>query len=262
MVGCGRRIKTVLIGGLTASGFAAFWPAPALACSCASHDNRDQWNRAAVIFSGTAIRRQSLDSAPSIAESVLWTFAVDGVTKGQAAPQQQVSSLGQESACGFEFQLNQRYQVYGRRVGNTLMTDFCSGTKAIAQGIQPVPNQQRRYNLPGNSYQSKNKLIPPLGVISMRDPCYIVGAARLIKWSEYVKVRNNENPISPNRMVWEVLWFYCNQAPPDDIRYFYEAVDVETRKRLTKRVVQSTREPESLPPIKDFGPQWIYPECS
>lgn len=150
MNGYGQRIKTVLVGGLTASGFAGLFPSPALACSCASQDSAQQVSQAAVIFSGTPIRRQPSDAAsPSHkAEMALWTFAVDGVMKGQAAPQQQVSSLSQESACGFQFQLNQRYLVYSKRVGNTLVTDFCSGTKALAQGIQSVPKQPQGKTIP------------------------------------------------------------------------------------------------------------------
>lgn len=129
--------KTLLAGVFTASGLTFLLPTPpAIACSCATQNSNEHFERANVIFTGKVISQ----GAPKIedwfdqaAPSVRSTFEVDQVFKGNIVKQQQIVSLQMESACGIRFQLNERYQVFARRIGDTLVTDSCSGTKGLAQ---------------------------------------------------------------------------------------------------------------------------------
>jgi len=95
----------------------------------------------------------------------------------------------------------------------------------------------------------------------MANPRYIVGSARLIPWSNYAGIKNSEKTIAPDRMVWEVLRFYCNQEPPQSIKYYYSAVDAQSGEHLTKKQNQYTDNVRSLPSIQAYGPQWEYPKC-
>jgi len=121
---------------------------------------------------------------------------------------------------------------------------------------------QPKYDLPGNSHLPNDKFIPEYQIYLGLDPRYIRGSARLIPWSDYAGVKSDATKtIAPDRMVWEVLTFYCNQAPPERIRYYYSAFDAVTRKQLTAKRTQVTYDVYSLPPIKAYGSQWSYPRC-
>ena len=133
---------------------------------------------------------------------------------------------------------------------------FCLGFGSVSIAQQP------KYDLPSNSHLPKDKFVPLYAIQLGFNPRYIRGSARLIPWSDYTGIKSDATKtIAPDRIVWEVLTFYCNQAPPERIRYYYSAFDAVTRAQLTKIRTQYTYDVYSLPTIKAYGSQWSYPEC-
>ncbi|MFL9458929.1 hypothetical protein AB0758_49140 [Tolypothrix bouteillei VB521301_2] len=98
----------------------------AVACSCALVKEKEYFQRADVVFTGTVIERYS-----SKTEANVWIFTVDKVLKGDAIGEQDVSSPKMSSLCGAYFEMNARYQVYATNVDGRLETILCSGNREL-----------------------------------------------------------------------------------------------------------------------------------
>lgn len=111
----------------------AFGPQPALACSCAQSTNAQHGERAAVVFTGTAIARTgtfplSLTCARSSAEPVVVSFDVDTVFKGTVTKTATVATVLSGASCGYEFTVGKRYTVFASAgVEGRLETGLCRG---------------------------------------------------------------------------------------------------------------------------------------
>ena len=89
-------------------------PPSAAACSGTALIGDDTTDpNAAVIFTGTAVRREDeglFRFGGNLFDPVRWTFVVDGVEKGSADRRMTIESERSDGSCGFRFQLGQRYR--------------------------------------------------------------------------------------------------------------------------------------------------------
>ena len=119
----------LLIGVLLAS------PPAAAACSgTLLAGEGEPAPEAAVIFMGTAVRREDpgpfrLDS--NLFDPVRWTFVVDGVEAGSAGRRMTIESESSDAACGFMFQLGQRYRVVVSDLGHGPQVWAGTGTSRL-----------------------------------------------------------------------------------------------------------------------------------
>lgn len=137
-------MKILLSSLFTASGLMVLLPTPQVfACSCAARTAKEYFDSADAVFNGKVIASYDPTRARlrSGADPIIWTFAVDGISKGKVAGQQKVISPVFEGSCGVDFRINAWYQVYARRVNNRLETNICSGTRQLntspSTGSQP-----------------------------------------------------------------------------------------------------------------------------
>ena len=126
-------MKIIISGLFAASGLMVLLPTPpAAACSCDTPTAEESLKNADAVFSGKVIARYDPKARArlhSSADAIIWTFAVDSVSKGKVARQQKVTSPRLSASCGVNFRLNAQYKVYARRVSNSLQTHLCSGTR-------------------------------------------------------------------------------------------------------------------------------------
>jgi hypothetical protein len=112
-------------------------PKPCLACSCVAASDEDKFEQADVVFTGTVTEGESADFRSDIvgAEPMLFTFDVDAVQKGGAAPEQGVLTNKDEASCGVPFEDGKLYQVFAHRNDDgQLETTGCQGTRELRAG--------------------------------------------------------------------------------------------------------------------------------
>jgi cell division septation protein DedD len=113
----------------------------AWACTCRPASDQEYFNQAEVVFTGTVVGRDDPNAgsqARSSSDSIVWTFHVDRIYKGEAAEQQAVRSAMSGASCGFEFAMAQRYEVFARTSDGALTTGLCDGNRQLAEGATPV----------------------------------------------------------------------------------------------------------------------------
>lgn len=132
-----RALGLFLVGALVAL------PSPAAACSGTLLAGEGQpAPEAAVIFTGTAVRRE--DAGPlrlgsNLFDPVRWTFVVDGVEKGSAGRRTTIESESSDAACGYLFQLGQRYRVVVSDLGHGPQVWSGTGTSLLEPLPTPPP---------------------------------------------------------------------------------------------------------------------------
>ena len=107
---------------------------PAPACSCGDSDEMASYGSADVVFTGTV--EQAPDRANDGASNrlVTWSFAVDGVYKGEALVRQDVLSAASSASCGIELSGEGPFLVFAKRdpgSGGALVAGLCGGTRPI-----------------------------------------------------------------------------------------------------------------------------------
>lgn len=106
-------------------------PHPAWACSCLAQSDDQYFSAATIVFIGSPL--EAADGDP-----IVWTFAVESVTKGVASsPLQIFVARSQLEGCGFTFEVGARYQVFASDLGGDLYTGTCSGDRELSQGRTP-----------------------------------------------------------------------------------------------------------------------------
>jgi hypothetical protein len=138
------RIIARLLGGLVIAALASVSAADAVACSgtrLLDDDWSEEFSRARVVFTGTAIRREEplrIGNVTSTMDPIHWTFAVDAVEKGGGGDRITVSSARSSASCGVEFSLGQRYRVYASASGLIGLEVFMGNVEELdALAIEP-----------------------------------------------------------------------------------------------------------------------------
>ena len=120
--------------------------ARAVACSCAGGTLEEQIAGADLVVTATAIEQSALDDAnpggfAQLASALVYTFAVDGVIKGNITNRQvKVVAGGMEASCGVHFDLDRRVLLLAFANGNGFKTGLCMGSRELAANeVLPVP---------------------------------------------------------------------------------------------------------------------------
>jgi hypothetical protein len=112
--------------------------APAHACSCSGFTDEEAFELADVVFTGTVASVTDPGSGSSAAPRV-FTFAVDAVQKGEAAPRQVVRSEQSGASCGLEISGAGPFVVFATAAHHEmelgrgeLYAGLCGGTRPLA----------------------------------------------------------------------------------------------------------------------------------
>jgi hypothetical protein len=112
---------------LLTAGFAVLpAQAPACACSCVAMSEQEHFASADTVFTGVVAAVQRGDKNRI-------TFAVESVRKGEAGKQITLSTEQGEAACGMNFVVGERLEIYGREG----QTGICSGNLLLGQSTVP-----------------------------------------------------------------------------------------------------------------------------
>lgn len=133
--------KTVLLACLfTPISFISFlYPQAAWACSCMRSTPEEQMERADVVFTGRVIDKKMKTVEPPPfggLNLVQWTFEVEADHKGSVSEKVTVESASSSAACGINFQMGERYQVFANQSDTALRASLCSGTRALTDKQQ------------------------------------------------------------------------------------------------------------------------------
>jgi len=113
-------------------------PQAAIACSCMRSTPEEQMERANVVFKGRVIDQTvtTPESGPLRGLNLIrWTFAVEESQKGLAAKELVVESASNSAACGINFQMGDRYQVFANQYQDNLRASLCSGTQRMTEEV-------------------------------------------------------------------------------------------------------------------------------
>lgn len=127
--------KTLLACLLTPIGLIPLLqPQAAWACSCMQSTPEEQMERADIVFTGRVIdqKMKAAETQPFGGRTwVQWTFEVESDQKGAVSEQITVESASNSAACGINFQMGERYQVFANQNNTALRASLCSGTRAV-----------------------------------------------------------------------------------------------------------------------------------
>ena len=136
-----------LIGALAlVLGVSAVPVARVAACDCALQRPDEAAAASDAAFTGIAVAASEAAAAPAPAlrepmampmSQTLYTFAVDGVAKGDVGTEAQVLAGGDQGACGMDFKMNERWLIFATVEGGMLTTHLCSGNIALMPGEEP-----------------------------------------------------------------------------------------------------------------------------
>ena len=142
------RLWRVVGALLLVVGISAVPVARVAACDCALRGPDEAAAASDAAFTGVAIAASEGAAAPAPAlrepmpmpmpiSQVLYTFAVDGVAKGEVGTEAQVLAGGDQGACGMTFAMNERWLIFATAEGGMLTTHLCSGNMALMPGEEP-----------------------------------------------------------------------------------------------------------------------------
>lgn len=147
------RNMRFLLALLLAVGFAGASAGRAAACSCMTLGVDEAAAVADAVFAGTVVNHVPVGAetgplgamaatvpAPMPLGQMVYTFAVEGVAKGEVPAQVEVLAGGDGASCGFSFGMNERWLVFTTWDGAMHSTGLCSGNVALEQGADaPLP---------------------------------------------------------------------------------------------------------------------------
>jgi hypothetical protein len=73
--------------------------------------------------------------APPFGQTI-FTFAVDGVAKGDVSAQVEILAGGDGASCGMSFAVDERWLVFATWDGAMLSTSLCAGTMVLAEDAE------------------------------------------------------------------------------------------------------------------------------
>lgn len=121
------------------------------ACSCVGFGPQEAAEAADAVFAGTVVADRPIGAEPGrpFAATVpfpeqfgqrMFTFAVDGVAKGDVATSVDVLAGGDGASCGMSFGMDERWLVFTTFDGGTHTTGLCSGNLLLEGGADsPLP---------------------------------------------------------------------------------------------------------------------------
>ncbi|MGS0683937.1 hypothetical protein ACVBEQ_02070 [Nakamurella sp. GG22] len=190
-----KRTIAVLLGVAIAGIMTVVGSGTAYACSCMQQSLTDQVSSADIVFTGTAKSSDGSQNPTSSADPVRWTFAVDGVQKGNVTRTFDVVSALDSASCGIPFAIDQRYLVVGYLDGATMTANLCGGTVAVDElpagalaslgtGTAPVADTPTAPTPePAASVEtSRDSWAGPMVVIIGLGVAVILGAATVVVW--------------------------------------------------------------------------------
>lgn len=130
--------RKMLLAGLIMPSLIPFLhPQAAWACSCLKGTPEEQLERADVVFTGQVIdKKMPTDDSSGGLNWVQWTFEVEAEQKGAISEQVIVESASNSAACGINFQVGERYQVFANQSNTALRASLCSGTQVLTDKEQ------------------------------------------------------------------------------------------------------------------------------
>jgi hypothetical protein len=138
----------LLIALAMAVGIATVPVQQAFACDCMQTTVEDATAFADAVFAGTVVGQEPVGGEPvgalaatapmpgAMGESI-YTFAVDGVAKGEVATEAQVLSGGDEASCGMSFGMGERWLVFTTWDGAIHRTGLCNGNMPLGPDEDP-----------------------------------------------------------------------------------------------------------------------------
>jgi hypothetical protein len=138
----------LLLALAMAIGLASLPVQQAFACSCLEMPIEEAAAQADAVFTGTVVDQQAVGLEPvgALAATkpmpgevgqVVFTFAVDGVAKGEVAEQAQVVSSSDGASCGMSFGMAERWLVFTMWDGAIHSTGLCSGNMPLGADEDP-----------------------------------------------------------------------------------------------------------------------------
>jgi hypothetical protein len=148
----GRLVRTMrfLLAASLALALLALPGQQVAACSCAMMAPAEAAEFADAVFAGTVVEAREVGlhdgplgavaatvPVPAPFGQVVYTFAVDGVAKGDVGTQAEILGGGDGASCGMSFGLDERWLVFATWDGVMLTTSLCAGNTVLAVDEQP-----------------------------------------------------------------------------------------------------------------------------
>lgn len=147
------RQMRFLLAAIFAIGLAGMSAGRVAACSCMPLGASEAAAAADAAFAGTVVDEMpvGIETGPVGAMAatvpgqmplaqVVYTFAVDGVAKGEVPARVEVLAGGDGASCGMIFGIDERWLVFTHWDGATHSTGLCSGNVALEPGADaPLP---------------------------------------------------------------------------------------------------------------------------
>jgi len=97
---------------------------------------KEQMERADVVFTGRVVGQEVNTFKTNLfggLHLLQWTFKIETEQKGAVSEQVTVESASSSAACGINFQIGKRYQVFANHNRSGLRATLCSGTKVLTE---------------------------------------------------------------------------------------------------------------------------------
>ncbi|MGZ8481738.1 MAG: hypothetical protein ACXWWO_04690, partial [Candidatus Limnocylindria bacterium] len=161
-------------------GISAVPIAQVAACSCIALGPEEAAQMADVVFAGSVVGEEvgPADPAAPMAAPVRYTFAVDGVAKGEVGAEVAVVAGGDSAMCGMTFAMNERWLVFGTVQDGSLTTGVCSGNVPL----QPDEDPPMALYLPETSDGASAGGLPTGVLLPIAAVVAIGGASALLFW--------------------------------------------------------------------------------
>ena len=143
----------LLLAALFAIGLASLPTQQVAACSCMQATPQEAAGWADAVFAGTVVNEQPVGAetgpmgamaatlpAPAPFGGIIYTFAVDGVAKGEVGSRVDVLAGGDGASCGMSFGSSERWLIFTTWDGAIHSTGLCSGNVLLEKGAEaPLP---------------------------------------------------------------------------------------------------------------------------
>ena len=170
------------------------------------------------VFSGTVIETQNQSESQGIG-SILFTFDVDNMWKGDLRETLTIKTAQSSAACGFNFEENQKYIVYaGQYDDDYLEVSLCSRTGLLSNATEDLqelgagysinlevpliklsPLKQFESGIPVNEIQCRDSLVL-LKKYDNSPACVKPESAPKLENRGWIKLEENPLPISENKL--------------------------------------------------------------